>query len=173
MSWSGEIMLNDSQLTIVHLYDRGYRVSEDGVFTNYKGEVRSVKLKSNHKYPQSQVIIDGKKMNYHIHRLAAYCFYGDKMFEEGIHVRHLNGNVLDVSKNNIALGTPSENEQDKPKVMRVRNARKATSCRKDKRRLSMRRFSDDEVEDIKRRLAKKENNAQIARDYGVTKDTIY
>lgn len=44
------------------------------------------------------------------------------MFEEGIVVRHFNGNPLDNSEDNILIGTQSENMQDIPKEKRVLNA---------------------------------------------------
>jgi hypothetical protein len=165
--------LNDSQRTIVYLYEKGYRVDQNGVFRNPKGNELPIKLKSNHKYPQTQVIMEGKKRNFHIHRLAAYCFYGDLMFKEGIHVRHLNANPLDLSKDNIVLGTPSENERDKPKELRIKNAKYAVSCRKDTRRLSLRKLTNDQIIEIKKRLSRNEKGVDIARDYSVSKETIY
>lgn len=165
--------INPSQKTVVYAYEKGYRVTEAGVYVNPKGLPLLITIRSNHKYPQAQIRIEGKNHNYLIHRLAAYCFYGDQVFVEGIHVRHLNGNVLDVSRTNIALGSRSENERDKPKEVRRTNAKSANARRRDTRRLTMRKFTDDEVRNIKRRLSEGERGVDIAREYDVVKDTIY
>lgn len=117
--------------------------------------------------------MNGEKVNYLVHRLAAYCFYGEEMFREGIVVRHLNGNTLDVSRKNIALGTPSENEQDKDPAVRSKNASAANKARKETRRLSLRKLSIDDVLTIKKRLLNGEKGVDIAKDFGVVKDTIY
>lgn len=119
------------------------------------------------------VVVNGERVNLHIHRLAAYFFYGGDTFEEGICVRHLNGDVLNVSAGNIALGSYSENERDKPPELRSRNARKANRSRKDTRRMTMRKFSCEDIIDIKTRLMRGETGASIARSYDVVKDTIY
>ncbi len=50
----------------------------------------------------------------HVHHFAAYCFYGERMFDEGMRVRHLNDDPSDFSKKNIALGTEKENKMDIP-----------------------------------------------------------
>ena len=44
--------------------------------------------------------------------------FGDKIFEEGIVVRHLNGDSLDNSWENISIGTNSDNCLDKHPVVR-------------------------------------------------------
>jgi hypothetical protein len=165
--------MSKSKDVIRFLYKKGYRVSDNGVLTNPKGKIITIKIKSNHKYPQTQAIMDGEKVNYHLHRLAAYCFYGEEMFKEGICVRHLSGDVLDISKRNIAIGTYSENEKDKDPRIRSINASNSVKQRKDTRRLTMRRFSDDEVIEIRERLSNGEKGAHIAKEYGVVKDVIY
>lgn len=60
------------------------------------------------------------------HQLVAYTKYGDKALYEGIHVRHLNGNPLDNSFSNIAIGSPSDNMMDKSEEMRIKCAKIAT-----------------------------------------------
>ena len=54
-----------------------------------------------------------------VHKLQAYFKYGNKIFEKGIVVRHLNGNKLDNSFENIAIGTQQDNMLDKPKHKRI------------------------------------------------------
>ena len=73
-------------------------------------------------YPVISIPTGGSRGRYPIkvHRLAAYQKFGDKLFEKGMQVRHLNGNKLDFSFENIELGTGKENCQDIPKEQRVR-----------------------------------------------------
>lgn len=56
------------------------------------------------------------------HRLQAYVKYGSELFEDGIEVRHLNGDNFDNSWVNILIGTHSDNMFDKPKEVRVNQA---------------------------------------------------
>ena len=53
-----------------------------------------------------------------------------KTFEKGIQVRHIDRNVLNLRKENIRLGTSSENQLDKPKHIRVAAAKKARESQK-------------------------------------------
>lgn len=55
-----------------------------------------------------------------IHRLVAYIKYGNAALRKGIDTRHLNGDKLDNSWDNIAIGTRSDNMQDMPKELRMR-----------------------------------------------------
>lgn len=158
---------------LAHAYEIGYRVNVDGVFTGPRGNVIPIKCKSNHRYPQALITMGGKRHNILIHRFAAYCSYGEDVFADGIVVRHLNADVLDVSRGNIAIGTHSDNELDKPNEVRSKNARQAVLSREDTRRLTMRKFTDDQARSIKIRLASGERGADIAREFDVSKDTIY
>ena len=58
----------------------------------------------------------------YVHRFIAYTLFDSKVFESGIEVRHLNGNSSDNRSSNISFGTSSENKQDIPKEIRVKNA---------------------------------------------------
>lgn len=61
-----------------------------------------------------------------VHRLQAYQKFGDKIFENKIVVRHLNGNYLDNSWDNILIGTFSDNKMDIPKENRIKSATTAS-----------------------------------------------
>ncbi len=58
-----------------------------------------------------------------LHKFVAYQLFGNEAFIKI--VRHLDGNVLNLSKDNIKLGTHSENNLDKPKHKRSEAAKKA------------------------------------------------
>lgn len=167
------VVNNINQEVIRYLYNKGYRGTEDGRFINPRGKELKTKAKSNHKYAQSQVWFQGVRYNYHFHRVVAYQLFGEKLFEDGMVVRHLNGNPLDNSWENLALGTNSENEQDKKPEDRTRVARIANSKRKNVNRYSMRRFTDDQVREIRERNKNGETGASLAIEYGVSKDALY
>lgn len=62
-----------------------------------------------------------------VHRLQAYQKFKDKIYESNIVVRHLNGNSLDNSFNNIGIGTQVDNAIDRPKEDRLKHGRFAAS----------------------------------------------
>lgn len=98
-------------------YDRGYRVTKDGYFLNPKGKVIGNNIDSRG-YKQTGIIINKKYKSLYTHRLQAYQKFGDKLFKNGIVVRHLNGNKLDNSWGNIAIGTNRDNQMDISKEIR-------------------------------------------------------
>lgn len=57
----------------------------------------------------------------------AYQKYGDRIYNPRMVVRHLDGNPLNNSWENIAIGTQSENNMDKPPELRRRMAVHASS----------------------------------------------
>lgn len=102
-------------------YEKGYRVTKDGNLLNPKGKVIGNCLDSKG-YKKTNIIINKKNTNILTHRLQAYQKYGNKLFEDGILVRHLNGNPLDNCWYNIAIGTYKDNTMDIPKETRTRTA---------------------------------------------------
>jgi len=110
------------------VYNRGYRVDENGVLTNPKGkEIGRAERWKGMSYHLSSVKIMGRSKKFKTHRLQAYQKFGDKMYEEGICVRHLNGNSLDNSADNIEIGTHSDNMMDRSPECRMKAALHATS----------------------------------------------
>ena len=101
-------------------YERGYRVTKEGHLLNPKG--RKIGSIDSCGYYRNIVMLNGKQMVVKTHRLQALQKYGDKLYENGIVVRHLNGNSLDNSFNNIAIGTYRDNAMDIPKHIRQKRA---------------------------------------------------
>lgn len=112
---------------VIYAYNKGYIVSKEGeVF--YKGKKRKLMLVSNKcKYFCFSLRKDGVTIKIKVHRLQAYQKYGDKIFNEGVVVRHLDGNSLNNHYENIAIGTQQENVLDIPKEIRIKSARYASS----------------------------------------------
>ena len=104
---------------------KGYSVSKDGkTITSFTGKVLKPRVMNRGKgyfcfgvrdddIPSRPVLV---------HRLQAYQKFGEKIFEKGIQVRHLDGNSMNNSWENIAIGTQSENSMDRPRDERIRNA---------------------------------------------------
>ena len=62
-------------------------------------------------YPDVRLRKDGRTYSMAIHRLVAAAFLGNK--PEGQQIRHLDGNRLNASAENLRYGTAIENAQDK------------------------------------------------------------
>lgn len=116
------IILSKQSSIVIRLFDEGYRVTEDGCAVLPSGDKVNV-------YPKHGGYLNFKR--YHtdvqVHRLAAYQKFGDKLFCEGIEVRHLDGDCQNNMLDNIAIGTHSQNEMDKPIEVRRRQAFLASS----------------------------------------------
>lgn len=115
--------LNNS---LLEAYDRGYKILKDGTLINPKGDNvnGSVDRKG---YRYTSIRINGKVTKLYFHRYQAFIKFGDKMFEDELLVRHLNGDSLDNSFSNIQIGTNSDNMMDKPEYVRKRDAVYASS----------------------------------------------
>lgn len=112
--------LSKKDLAIIELYNKGYRVSKLGEILNpsqkiIKGNFQKLKGVN---YRGLNLRKGSSHITIVVHRLQAYQKFGEKIFEKGIEVRHLNSNSLDNSYDNIGIGTSSDNSLDKPKHVR-------------------------------------------------------
>ena len=123
--------LSKTNKALLEAYNKGYRVNKNGNVIGLKGIEISPKIKNGYKKFCTRLESGGRYIvNYH--RLQAYQKFGDKIFEEGIVVRHLNGNSLDNSLDNIAIGTQSDNMFDRSKESLKEHSLIATRKRQDK-----------------------------------------
>lgn len=117
---------------------RGYFVSDEGIMFGVKGnEIGTVNSRG---YRESKIRIKGKPEHLTTHRLQAFQKYGIKIYEDGIMVRHRDGNPLNNSWENILIGTASENMMDIPKELRIKNALHATSF--------IKKYNNQEIKDF-------------------------
>jgi len=91
---------------------RGYYVTEQGELFGPKGKIK-VSLHGKQRYPTFSSNWSGYVYGIPVHQFAAYCFYAEQAFSKDVVVRHINGNTLDFSKENIRLGSHSDNNMDK------------------------------------------------------------
>lgn len=104
--------------------EKGYYVDKKGDVFNKDG--KSISLSSNNKgtgYKSFNIRVNGSNpTRSFVHRLQAFQKFGDVIFKEDMVIRHLNGDSLDNSFENIGIGTLSDNMLDIPKEKRVLNA---------------------------------------------------
>lgn len=164
--------MNTLRAAITIAAKKGYVVTEDGILLGPKGRV-AVKAYGKQKYPTFSVSgVPGVKNKYGVfgvpvHKLAAFCFYGEDALTSEC-VRHLDGDVNNVSRDNIALGTHSENNMDKDPEVRRAAARKARAAQG--KRSPNSKFSDEEVRFIRN---SDESGPELSRRFNVTRQTIH
>lgn len=106
-------------------FGKGYRIKNGLCFNPSHIEIKGYFNCDGYKV--FNLRIDNKVKKITFHRLLAYEKYGDKIFEKGIEIRHLNSNKLDNNWNNILIGTHSDNMQDMCPIKRKEKALHATS----------------------------------------------
>tara|TARA_B110000971_G_scaffold156400_1_gene159759 strand:+ start:198 stop:677 length:480 start_codon:yes stop_codon:yes gene_type:complete len=108
----------------VKAYNLGYRVNKNGELIGLKGNPVGSHSGG---YYRIKIRENGKFINCLSHRLQAYQKYGNKIYQSGIVCRHLNGDSLDNSIDNIAIGTQSDNIMDRKQADRIAHASHASS----------------------------------------------
>jgi hypothetical protein len=96
-----------------------------------------------------------------VHRIQAYQKFGDRLFEEGVLVRHLDSNSLNNEENNLELGTAAENSLDRDPELRQAQAQHAANAR--------RAWTADEVRALRQRRKQGERCIDLAAEQGVSK----
>jgi hypothetical protein len=104
---------------------RGYVVDENGFLIGYRGEKLS-NYKHKQGYVRCTVSVDGKNMSLYAHRLMAYQKYGDRIYEKGNVVRHLDNNKANNKPENIEIGTCLDNFKDLPMELIMERQMRAT-----------------------------------------------
>ena len=123
------------QKNVLLAHTKGVRATVRGQIIGVRGRPLFL-CKS--KYPTFHVRAKGKEIRVVAHKFAAYCFFGERALRTPC-VRHRNGDRRDLRKANLAPGTYSENERDKPIAVRVRSARIAARSTRRYRRAHRRR----------------------------------
>lgn len=96
--------------------EKGYSISPKGDMIRPDGSKIGGTKKEG--YMCTGLRFDDTTLSVFFHRLQAFQKYGNKLFEKGIVVRHLDGNPLNNSFENIAIGTDHDNAMDIPKEKR-------------------------------------------------------
>lgn len=114
-------------------FRKGYRVTDDGHVISAHGKTRKLTLKKRQPkdpgYLAFNMKIPGSR-NAHpikVHQLAAFQKFGEKLFEVAC-VRHLDGNSLNNSPDNLALGSHGDNAMDRSPEARKTHAALAAAA---------------------------------------------
>lgn len=128
-----ELRNSDTQELIKLAYIKGYRIIDNECY-NPKGKKINGTIKM-HPIPYKQLSIKTAKgaRSIFYHALLAYQLYGEKYFEKGTVVRHLDGNSLNNTAVNLQLGSQRDNKFDISAIVRSSIVVKSN---KTKRRLS-------------------------------------
>lgn len=97
---------------IIQAYNKGYRVTIYGEVFGLKGNKLSLSCNTAG-YCSFNLRFKKNPTRVFVHKLQAYQKFGDRLFEKGILVRHLDGNSKNNSFENIEIGTSSDNMLDK------------------------------------------------------------
>lgn len=157
-------MIKPEELALI----KGYTVTKEGILLNRNGVQVKGRVKDRKRdYYNFDIRIgprnENKKIHCMIHRLQAYQKFGDKIYEKGIVVRHLNGDRYDNSYDNIGIGTIIDNKNDIPKELISIN------CGQIKRK-----YSKEIVENIRKDYENGLSYSSIMTKYHITsKGTIH
>jgi hypothetical protein len=122
--------MTQSQSLIKLVYEKGYRIKDNKCYNPKGKEIKGCIKK--HPVPYKQLSIKYNKYARPIffHSLLAYQLYGEEYFKKGIVARHLDGDSLNNSENNIVLGTMKDNILDIPSKRRSSKNKKSSETRK-------------------------------------------
>lgn len=144
------------------MFSKGYTVDEYGRLFNKLG-VEVIGSVDNNGYRATGMRTpDNRVVRVYFHRMVAYAKFKDKIYQNGTVVRHLDGNPLNNSWDNIDIGSYSDNMMDIPKSIRVANARLANM-----------KYDEDMVDMIKSLRSKGLKYTDIMKETGISsKGTI-
>lgn len=155
-----------------------YRVdAETGVIYGPKGPL-VIKRRGRQRYPTVSLSLNGEPQAVvPAHKIVTYALYGEQAFAQV--VRHLDGDTLNLSPENLRLGSTSDNELDKSKEVRRRAAKAARAAQGPGAPNS--KFTPDDIDNI-RAVCERNRNPngrlhrgiakQLGEQYGVTNAAI-
>lgn len=161
--------LSKNSKVLLIAYEKGYRVNDGEVISPFSGNPRKLHLDTRG-YPRFSVRVRNngcwQTEDVLVHRLAAYQKYGEKIFEPGIEVRHLNNDRLNNLFHNLDIGTPHQNSMDRPEERRFKESIDAST--------HLRKFTDREVRQIRRDHALHRSYAYVMNKWEITsKGTLH
>lgn len=147
--------------------DKGYTVDRDGNVISPRGVTR--KLWYNEKgYAKISIRVGNKNPTMRVHRFVAYFKFGDKIFEPGIQVRHLDGDPANNSWDNIDIGTITENMFDMSSEARKDKAKKASEAA----RKVNEKLTSEQVRYIRQEYINGKSLARLAYEFNMAKSSM-
>lgn len=148
---------------IKEAYTKGYRVSADGTVYSYTGNQLIVNYQGRPPHRYARFSLKGNKVVI-VHKLQAYQKFGEKIFQNGMVVRHLNGITTDNSVNNIGMGSQSDNMMDIPEETRLATALIAAKVQ--------RKLTWEEAELLRKDYVAGLTNKELCEKYELAKSTV-
>lgn len=148
---------------IIIAYEKGYRVTESGDVISPKGNILKA-YRGKKGYWVLGIRINKRIVNIFVHRFAAYQWFGSTILDTNLVVRHLDGDSTNNRKENLALGTLSENQMDCPPKIRLKRSLIAVQY--------LRKLSENEVLSL---LKDRKNGmlyTQLMKKYNIAKSTV-
>lgn len=156
--------MNITNKSLIVAYEKGYRVVDGEVISPISQKPLScyIRFGKRDKGYKRFGIKDykGIRRTISVHRLIAYQKFGDKIFEDGIQVRHLDGNSLNNLDDNIDIGNRSQNMMDVKKDVRIKSAYKASS--------HIRKFTDEQEKQIREDHKKTKSYKKVMEKWEIT-----
>jgi hypothetical protein len=152
--------LSRNNKVLLMAYHKGYRVIDNNVISPLSG--RSINTRLDSGGYVDFTIRDWGNVVRHVkaHRLKAFQKFGYQIFLSGIEVRHLDGDKTNTLGENISVGTSFQNKMDIPPEVRMRTSIKAAT--------KLRKFTDDEVSEIRKKHELGRTYKMIMEEYGIT-----
>jgi len=142
----------------------GYQVDKHGNCFSPKGKKVGYLCTTKDYYCVKVTVTGRLQCHVPIHRLQAYQKFGESIFEDGIHVRHLNGIPTDNSWNNIAIGSASDNMMDKTPEVRQSAALAGSRVR--------RKLTWEEMEQLRQEHKDGDSYRVLCSRYNLAKSTV-
>jgi hypothetical protein len=112
-------LMTQTKRAIVYAIESGYTITKDGVLMSppIPPHVIEGYVNTSHHTPYREVgfKLPGSKnvVIVRLHKLVAYVKFGNIVFEPGVVVRHLDGNSMNNSLDNIDIGSNYDNVKDR------------------------------------------------------------
>jgi hypothetical protein len=124
---------------LLRVLEKGYNISLDG--TLYRNGKKINSTIDNKGYKKlSFRCKESISFPVPLHRLQAYLKFGEQIFDKTLVVRHLDGNSLNNSWENIGIGTNKDNQLDRPQNELLKYSLNATRIRQNSIREINERF---------------------------------
>lgn len=151
-------------------------LDEDGqVYEKVQENFKKLVISSSSTYNRVSVLINGKKKRYHVHVLMAITFLGLDLSLHGINsnslqVDHKDGNKRNNSLENLEVITKRENYN---RALKAGCYSKNGYASKGKAKKSLRRFSKEDIAQIKKLKAEGLSYRKIAEQFACNHLAIY
>ena len=155
-------MEKNTKNILIEANRKGYYTDKLGNIFSTKQKIALRKTKQN--YYVFTIRFFGERVVIPVHRYVAYLKFNERLFNDGIVVRHLDGNSLNNVWENIEIGTQTDNAMDVPKEKRIERAINASK--------KLRKFTDDEVIEIKKDRNLGFTYKQLCKKYKTSKSTL-